>query len=270
MKHRADSHYWFIVLAILLFVGLVIIPISSQAAQDHSPQALVARAWQLADQSGKYHFSSRVEQKTYPAPTVGNVGQGSRTETIYLDGETDRTSQTLLMKMWQGTGNVNNPANAAEIRIEGENAYGRIGYGDWQEIDNFAGSFAPGNDLSSFLVAAKNVEPANPILNTHFTFDISGPILAEHMRTQLEEHLRQHGKLPAGLHLSASEQYRDAVGTGEVWLDADGLPLRLAIILEYPQQRNGERIEVQVKTDFSNFNREFIAGEPYGIVPLRV
>ena len=165
-------------------------------------------------EAGNYHFTSRVVQATHPAPTVANVGRGSRTETAYLDGETDLAAQSLLMRVWQGAGNVSNPADAAQVRVEGENAYGRIGNGEWQSIGNFTGSFAPGNDLSSYLVAAKNVVLVASDQNAHFSFDIDGPVLAEHMRTQLKDHLREEGKLPAGLLLNAPEQFRVTAGMG--------------------------------------------------------
>jgi hypothetical protein len=38
-----------------------------------------------------------------------------------------------------------------------------------------------------------------------------------------------------------------------VWIGADGLPLRLALHILYPRQTNGEQVEAQVQTDFSNF-----------------
>jgi subtilisin-like proprotein convertase family protein/type II secretory pathway pseudopilin PulG len=250
----------------LLIVSFIFIPIASQAAPDQSPQGQVQRAWALAAEAGQYHFSSRVIQKTALAPSIANAGRSSRVETLYLDGETDLASEALTMRLWQNGGNVNNPTDAAEIRVAGADAYGRVSGGAWQPIDNFTGGLAPGSDFTSFLVAAQNVEQiiASEEANhtqyvSQYAFELNGVILAAHIRAQLEDHLRQNGSLPAGLRISAPEQYRNAVGSGEVWLDRTGLPLRLAIDIQYPQQKNGERVSAQIYTDFSNFNREAIA-----------
>ena len=48
MKHHRCPRRWFIGSVILPLIGLTIIPISSQAAPDHSPQAVVERASKLA------------------------------------------------------------------------------------------------------------------------------------------------------------------------------------------------------------------------------
>ncbi len=94
---------------------------------------------------------------------------------------------------------------------------------------------------------------------TRFTFDLDGPALANYIRDQLEAYLRRTGELPAGLYLDAPDSLRQATGNGEVWIDNDGLPLRLTMHIEYPQQANGERVETDIQTDFSNFPREMLA-----------
>ena len=134
------------------------------------------------------------------------------------------------------------PANSVELRIEGERAYGRAAGGQWQEMDNFAGSFAPNNDLLAYLAGVKNVkrEDMDSRITSHasrFTFALDGPAFADHIRDQLEEQLRRTGELPAGLHLDTPDSCASAVGDGEVWIDDDGLPLRLTMHIEYPSRR---------------------------------
>ena len=73
------------------------------------------------------------------------------------------------------------------------------------------------------------------------------------MRDRLEEQLTAQGKLPQGVTLDTPQQYRDAAGQGELWLDAAGLPVRLTVHLAYPQARNGSHVEADIKTDFSGF-----------------
>ncbi|MEA3395908.1 MAG: hypothetical protein U9R05_00405 [Chloroflexota bacterium] len=82
---------------------------------------------------------------------------------------------------------------------------------------------------------------------------MDGPSLAAYLRDQLETYLREKGELPANLTLGVSDQFREATGAGEVWIDQHGLPLRLTAHLVYPEQRNGELVEADIQTDFSTF-----------------
>jgi len=261
MKFYWHKSVWVIGVIIGLgIIGLLAVPVSSRAAPDTSPQAIISHAWELARQSGSYNFTTRLVQTTHPAPSISNVGRGPRVETIYIEGETDLTENMLLMRMWQDGGRISDPNSAAEVRVENGQAYGRQGTSAWQEIDDFTGSIAPGNDASAFLVAARNVEHVQATyVAPRFTFDISGPALATYLRDQLEDQLRSNGELPTGLHLDAPEQFRNTVGDGEVWLDAAGLPQRMKVHLEYPQQANGERTEIEMQTDFANFDQAAIA-----------
>ena len=69
---------------VLLIAGIAFAAIPSLAAPDLSPQATVERAWDLARQSGRYHFTTRIEQITHPAPSLANVGRGSRISRVRI------------------------------------------------------------------------------------------------------------------------------------------------------------------------------------------
>ena len=254
-------------------MATVIAPLASGAAPSLSPQQVVQRAWQRAQEVGVYHFATDIAQTTYPAPRLTNVGRSSRQETLHIEGETDLPARTMQMALWQGGGSVLNPRDGVEVRIEGDQAYGREIGGLWQEVDDFSGAFAPGNDLLAYLAGAKNVrlvgtetvtipdqgDTQYAIRNTKYAFDVDGPAFEDYIHDQLERHLIEKGELPAGLTLDVSREYRGVIGEGEVWIDSDGLPARLRVNLEYPQQRNGERIKADITTDFSNFDREMLA-----------
>lgn len=248
--------------------------LAASASAALPPEHQVQVAWQRAQQAGAYRFASRVVQTTHPAPAIARVGQGSRVETVYLEGDADLAAQALALHLWQGAGSVSNLQDGLELRLEGDRAYGRAAGGEWQEIDNFAGVFAPNNDLLAYLAGVKNVrrvsESADQRIegsstvdyaarSTQYVFDLDGPAFADYIRAQLEDYLRRTGELPAGLELDTPDSLRRAVGNGQVWIDDVSLPVRLTMHIEYPQQANGERVAVDIQTDFSNFPRAMLA-----------
>ncbi len=265
MKHLHQYGRWaFGASVVLLLIGLAL-PLRPSRAELSSEQA-IQRAWQRAQESGDYRFSTDIAQTTYPAPALVNVGRGSRQDILHIEGETNLYERTMFMALWKGGGSLIGLRDGVEVRVEGDQAYGRQIGGVWQEVDDFSDAFAPGNDLMAYLAGAKNVRElgtetrslpsSQGEISTTFTryaFEVDGPAFAEHTRAQLEDYLREKGDLPAGLELDSSSVYRTMTGSGEVWIDSRGLPLRLAVHLAYPPQRNGARIEADIQTDFADF-----------------
>ncbi|MBU0510485.1 MAG: hypothetical protein KKD28_04155, partial [Chloroflexi bacterium] len=264
MEPHSGPFRWFKIFTICLlslFLFSPIFQIPSQAAPEPSPEQAVQavqHAWELAQEIGIYHFTTDVEQTTYPAPAIANVGRSSSIQTYYLEGDVDSPAQAFYMTLWQGGGNAATQKDGIEIRMEGGEAYGRPIGGLWQEIDDFSGLFAPGSDPMAYLAGAKNIT----LVSSHtqyalrYMFDLDGPAFAAHMRDLLEDQLRRSGELPPGLSLDSSILYREMTGLGEIWLDAQGLPLRLLVDLEMPDPKTGERVSARIKTDFSNFAQQ--------------
>jgi subtilisin-like proprotein convertase family protein len=225
-----------------------------------SPQESIQCAWQNAQKSGAYHYSTELIQTTYPAPTLANVGRTAQEDYLYIDGQTNLANSEMLMSLWKTSGSPATGQNGVEIRIQGDEAYGRSAGEDWQKINNFSTAFAPRSDLLAYLAGAKNVSlvkspgaQSSETNLTQYAFELDGPQLGEFVRDQLEQSLSEKGKLPAGLTLGVSDQYLQMTGTGSVWLTGDHLPARLTIAAEFPQQENGQRLAVSIKTDFSGF-----------------
>jgi hypothetical protein len=63
----------------------------------------------------------------------------------------------MLMNLWQSGGSPTTGENGVEVRIKGDEAYGRSAGQEWQKINNFASTFAPRQDLLAYLAGAKNV-----------------------------------------------------------------------------------------------------------------
>ena len=224
----------------------------------------VRRAWQLAKDAGAYRFATDLKQTAYPARTLAVAGSGLQEQSLYLEGEVDVAARALSLRLRQGGGSAQNAPASTEARVEGARAYIRTAGGAWQETDDFSSGFAPGTDPLAFLTAMKNareapiVEPGSDpsSLTLHvsrFTFDLDGPTFAAYMRDQMEQQLRDKGELPLNLHLDTASEYRNMTGSGEIFIDERGLPLRLTVHLLYPEQRNGAHVEAAIRTDFAGF-----------------
>ena len=223
----------------------------------------VRDAWEKARDAGTYAFATNVTQVTYPALALANAGRGPERSELFLEGEIDQPARTLEFRMGQPGSDV-----SGEARIEGDRAYVRQAGGTWQEVEDFSASFAPDNDLLAFLGGIKDIAdcglqaassepvPATAAQIACYRFDLDGPALATYLRDRLERELAERGNLPLGVTLEASTSFRDMAGEGELWVDGRGLPLRLAMHLAFPAQRDGSHLEADVQTDFSGFPAE--------------
>ncbi len=270
MKPHLSCRWYFVLAAAALLLAVAFIPLRLPA-QHLSPYEHVQSAWQRARQAGAYRFATEIVQTTHPAPALANVGRSSRQDTLHIEGQANLADRTLLMTLWQGGGSVLNARDGVEVRVEGDRAYGRPLGGTWEEIPDFSGSFAPDNDLLAYLAGAKNVrqeETSAPSSlapgYTRYRFEVDGPAFATYLRDQMERYLIEKGELPAGLTLETSSLYRGATGEGQIWIDDDGLPLRLVVHTVFPPQENGDVVEAQIQTDFSGFDRgRLLASSPW-------
>ena len=127
-----------------------------------SPEATVKQAYQKALKIGEYNFATTVEQTTTPLPLQVNTGSNARVDTLYIEGETNLSSNTMLLRLWQNGGNVLSTDSSLEFKVVNGIAYGKKAFSnEWQEVDNFSDVFAPGGNVLAFLVGAKNIQEIN-------------------------------------------------------------------------------------------------------------
>ena len=167
-----------------------------------SADAVVRQAWERARDVGAYHYAIDVLQTSWPLPTLENVGLTSTEEHVYIEGQVDLPAETMEMKLWSEGGSAQTGQDSLELRVVGDQAFGRVGDGQWEEVEDFTGLFAPGNDPLAYLVSARNVirgqtEMREGITFTRYSFEVDGPAFASYMREQMEDELRREGKLPA-------------------------------------------------------------------------
>ncbi len=247
----------------------------------------IQAAWERAGQSGAYHFSADIEQTTIPQPTVLNVGRASKQQSMHLEGETNLPDRQLHLTLWSQGGNVLNAGSGVEIKVDGDRAYARQGARDWEEVNNFIDVFAPQGDFMAYLSAARDVVehppetrplPGPPLRGegegalpsplgrgaggegkvtfTRYTFRIDGQSYATYLRDQMEKHLAAGGELPPGVDLDLPKQYVNMTGDGELWVGADGLPMRQILHLYFPPRPDDQEVRAKVTVDFSNFGNE--------------
>ncbi|MEZ4679185.1 MAG: LamG-like jellyroll fold domain-containing protein [Caldilineaceae bacterium] len=258
---------------VLLLVGVMLPlltflpPVHTGFAAEPTAAATVQTAWELVQRLGQYNFATQIEQTTYPAPKVANVGRAPQVELIYLEGAVDRPSDEVTLRLWQNGGSLLDPSGAVEMRVTEGQAFARHGDDAWQPLDNADSLFAPNNDPLAFLAAIKDVRAvpeaggpgvenaADPSATIRtFSFAVDGPAFADHLRTQMEQTLRARGELPPGVRLESDAGYRKLAGTGTLWIDGDGLPLRLYLTLALPPEANGDQVTAVIRTDFSGFD----------------
>ena len=89
---------------------------------------------------------------------------------------------------------------------------------------------------------------------TRYTFDLNGVKYAEFMRAQMEEALRRKGELPNKVNLGPIRAYVDMTGSGEIWVNAESLPVRQVIHMQFPPEKGAtEWVEAEIVTNFSDW-----------------
>jgi hypothetical protein len=231
------------ILAALALAGLATLTAPQPAARplDH--------AWQMAEASGRYRFTTELVQTSAPPPMISNVGRGSTVDRLVIDGRVDRMADLLELRL------AREDAAGLELKIEQGHAAGRVLGGSWQALDAPA-ALPPAPDALAYLAAARNVAPLDE--TGRFRFDLDGPAFAQALREQLGSTLAAGAVAPQGMTLDGTSAYAQINGSGTVTLDADGLPSRVEVTARFPDGTGG-RVEAQITTTFADFDRTRLA-----------
>ncbi len=222
-------------------------------------------AWQRARDAGSYQFDGDVTQVTLPTARITNVGRGSKSTQMHVEGQTDVRQNSLEMKLWSQDGSVAGGQNGLGVKVENGKSFMRQGTGQWKENPAIStDGIAPNGDFMSFLRAVRNVEAHEPetkagIAFTRYTFEIDGPAFASFVRDQMEDAMRAKGELAIGTHLDVPTYYSQMTGDGELWVRSGGtnspdagLPLRQILNLNFPD-KNDSSVHAQIKVNFIKF-----------------
>ncbi|RIK42794.1 MAG: hypothetical protein DCC55_07765 [Chloroflexi bacterium] len=257
---RRNRPYTLLLVAGLLALGGWLAPRATGAIQPNP----VTAAWEKARAAGSYHFSSDVTQMTIPVAKVTNVGRQSRTDQLRLEGATNLKENRLEMRLWSEGGNILQNDGEIAIKIEDGKSYLRRGATEpWQDQEGILDGIAPQGDFLAYLAAVRDIQANAPerrggIEFTRYRFTLHGPTFAAYMRDRMTAALRARGATmgppPPGVNLTASDYFGKMTGDGELWVGADGLPLRQILKLHFPEQR-GQRVSAQIVVDFSRFGQ---------------
>ena len=232
IERKTTRHFagrWLFMAALLM---LILLGGRFAGAAERNP---IQSVWQRVVASGSYAFTAEITQTTTPLAAIENIGRTSSSERLYLEGSTALADETMRMTLWQNGGSVGHGSNESgiEIEVDGATARARMPGQAWESIDNVTGLFAPGGNFLAWLNAVDNVvdhgeqqtqTALGSVRYTRHTFDIDSRAYARFVREQLTA----SDPLPAGLTRQLPEVFANMSGSGELWVDANGLPLRPA------------------------------------------
>jgi len=245
----------------LLGLSIGLYPVVTVSAAQRQLEAV----WANVQTSGSYRFSTDIVQTTTPLPTVTNVGRRSRQDALHLEGWADPDQEALAFTLWSQDGSVLNAASGIEVEVEDGRARARARGGEWEEINDFTGLFAPQGDFMAFVAAARDIEVLGQesragIAYTRYAFQIDGPRFAAYVRDQLQRQAMEKGELPPGVELELPRQYAEMIGDGELWVTDSGYPLRQELHLQLTDNE-GNPVQGEISVTFSDFAPRSVPAE---------
>lgn len=220
------------------------------------PNPIIA-ALQRMRQADGYSFTSDIIQTRAPFANASTVGQRSRITRYRMEGSTETEQETVALRLWSESGNLIQQNTGVEIKVEKGIAYRREGTDDWRELEGAATTYAPQEGFLTLLRDAADIRSHPPetkagILYTRHEFTIDAIAYARWQRDQLNEAFRARGELPPGVSLDVPESLLQAEVSGELWVGADGLPIRQILVVHLPEGGDGV-ISLKTTTDFHEF-----------------
>ena len=250
---------------LLALIPLAALVLAGPVRVTANPESQLRSAWQKARDVGAYSFATTVTQTTVPAPLLGNAGRQPEVKTLYLEGEVDGATDLLRLWLWEGAPESFDRDVALELKVTDGQTYARRKGADWEAIGQVSGLFAPGNDAAAFLAVAsgsswverttRSLPGYQPAVFDHYRFTVDDEALTRRLREDLQRELDRRAKLPAGLQPAMAGLFTDSIGRGQAWVDDQGLPARLQLDFEWPEDNGGARRSARILTDFKDFDR---------------
>ena len=248
--------------------------LTASGAVKQTPQEIngLQAAWARTREAGAYRFVANVEQTLIPRATPETIGQTDQRVDMQIEGTVTLPDKASLKLQFEGAGLNAHPATLIQ---EGSQTY-ILQNGERTPLDNPLGLTSPTPDYLGYLAAAKNVRRLDPSSAstesaespngiTRYAFDIDGPRFAQHVLNQMED----SQQIPPAARLAPSSLLQRMSGSGELWVDTDGLPLRQILDLDMPQASDEYDAQVHLVVDFY-FDPDSTSERRNPIRPVRV
>ena len=240
------------VLAILVLTTALLLSLS---VRSETPNGL-QQAWTRAREAGSYRFTADVEQTLLPRPIPSMVGQSDQRVDLRIEGQVTLPDYGELRLRFEGASSTDANSQPLTIVQEAGQTY-LLRDGERVPLDNPAALAAPAADYMGYLAGAENVRQLPDAGDglTRYAFDVNGSRFAEYVRQQWEAQRRSSdaAPLPPGVDLQPPALLKRMTGQGELWVGADGLPVRQVIDLAIPKAsaEYDARVHLSVDFDFS-------------------
>lgn len=251
MKHPSlFRKNWLIGLLLLVLLTWLVPTIIGAAS---APEDALQRALRRVAEGDGYRFTAAVEQTLTPRPLPEMIGQHAQRVELRLTGEArlpDYARVEISSAALDGLETLTLLQTAEGVFVQVDDAL--------HPVETPYANVAATADYLSFLHAAVDIRALPPASDdaaamTGFAFQIDGRRLADFYRAQTEAALRASGELPGAISLAPSPVLASTTGSGELWLDADGLPRRMTLHLDQPGASREYDARARVTLTFSDY-----------------
>ena len=219
-----------------------------------SPAEMVQRAWDNAQSAGSYLFASDVTQTLIPRPVPEMIGERDTTIKLALDGAVDLPDRAYLELSVASGGRE----QAATLLRDGPQSF-LLQDGELKPVEDALGLAAPSSDMLSYLAGAEEVTllappEGHPEL-TRYGFALDGVAFERYIRAQAEEALRAEPGAPDNLTLREVPSLQKLSGQGELWVNAEGLPVRQVLDVEMPEVSEYYGAQLHLVVDLAGYGK---------------
>ena len=257
MRRMMMASKWRKVFLVALLIAVAALAYQVWFTAPASAAGDVAQVWKNVQRSDSYAFTAAIENKTIPLATVGNIGRFSRTASLYVEGQNSPRDEELQLAMWGGLVNTLDQEAAYQMRLRDGRVETRVGNEAWQPGSDLNVGMAPGGDFLAFLDVATDIAAADNSANPDYTiyqFNVDGRAYAQRLIQISQDYLVRTNQLPAGVALQVPDNIQAISGSGELWVNANGLPAREIVTLNIPAAAGADyRTEATLDVQFSDY-----------------
>ncbi len=239
MYNRSGSSF-ILFLALIALFGTKL-TLSNASAQTPDTAAHIQTAWDNARAAGSYHVVADVEQTLLPRPLPHLIGKGSQRIDMRVEGDSQSADYSQLTLTLEGSGLSVAPTtliqNGDQLFIDHD---GELRPANGSSVK----STGPGGDYMSYLAGASNVqfvESRETAAGTVeiYSFDYDGRQAALTMTKLSDQPI-----VGTFNHIS---------GTGQLWINAEGLPVRQILDLDQPSITSDYDASMHMVIDYSRY-----------------